>query len=290
MKFYKNFYMIIKSSRPSQWKKNLLVYAAAFASGSFLEVSVFVKSTVAFVIFILISSTVYLINDVFDSEFDSAHPTKKNRPIASNQLSKRLAVISSIILAVIAISSSFLFLSNNFGFIVIIYLFLQVTYIYILKDKVVLDLISIASGFVLRAIAGAIATSILASPYFIVVIGFSSLFVISGKRFSEIKNHQNHLLTRPALAGYSLNFLRLVWSISLSISIVFYIMWAMELSVVENNLFPSYSVFPFIIALLRYASTVDSGGGEFPEKMLSADIVLVLCAVTWGILLMLRFA
>tara|TARA_B100000212_G_scaffold227173_1_gene172496 strand:- start:4622 stop:5533 length:912 start_codon:yes stop_codon:yes gene_type:complete len=216
---------LLKSIRVKQWTKNLLVFSAIIFAFDFNKQAIS-NTSLAFISFCLISSAIYLINDFFDIKSDRLHPVKKFRPIASGELSKLEALLSATILA---LSSLFLasLISFNLLFIVSIYFLLQIFYCIRLKKEPILDLLSISSGFLLRALAGVSASNLSFSPWFSLSIGLLSLFLAVEKRKAELKIFlQSGVLTRKVLNRYSLELLNRYESVLTSSTFVSYSLWA----------------------------------------------------------------
>ena len=195
--------------RPWQWIKNLLVVAAPLAAGKIFAPDVAFSTAVAFVAFCLMASAVYCINDAADVEADRLHPTKRNRPIAAGHLSVSAAIAVACVLA----GASLLLAWTTGGALVVlltIYLVLQIGYAKWFKHEPVIDLAVVVSGFLLRAVAGGLAAHLPISEWFLLVAGFGALFMVSGKRYSELHTIGSEAGTRKALVRYSATYLRFV--------------------------------------------------------------------------------
>lgn len=278
---------LIVSMRPRQWIKNLLVVAVPLASGQLLNVSVIAKTSLALVSMIAASSAVYLINDILDRDADRRHPTKRNRPIAAGQVSVRTAGLAAFCLAAASLALPALFGSPRLDLLVLSYLLLQVTYVLWAKHQPVLDLACVAAGFVLRAVAGGVAVGIPTSTWFLTVTAASAMFVVSGKRYSELVS-QGVSGTRSGLKSYSEGYLRFVWGVSVGIAVVFYTLWAAELGSGGSAMWARLSVIPFVLLLLRYARDVDTGSAESPEDLVWRDRVLQVLAGVWALMFVLQ--
>ena len=171
--------------RPRQWAKNVLVFAAPLAAGELLNADVFLPSVGAFVAFCLISSATYLVNDVRDVESDRAHPVKRSRPIAAGEVSTTTALILAAVLAVLALALAFT-ISPALGGVLVAYAVFTGAYSLFLKNEPVIELVLLAMGFLLRAIAGGVASGLPISEWFLIVAGFGSLFMAAGKRYGEL--------------------------------------------------------------------------------------------------------
>ncbi len=247
------FLLIIKACRPDQWTKNLLVFSAPLFAFQFANYQLWIKSLYAFLSFCLISSAVYLINDVVDAEADKKHPVKKFRPIASGLLSKKYALIFSFVLIfisfLIAKSIQILFLG-----LIAIYLIIQTIYSLKLKNQPLLDLQCIASGFLLRAISGGMAADLELSPWFLLSVWLISLFLAVEKRKAELKlvNNKNYM-SRKVLRRYSLELLTRIETLVLNSAFITYSLWSA--GPILNGAKTSWmlATIPFVLTgILRY--------------------------------------
>lgn len=273
---------LARAARPEQWIKNVLVAAAPFASGDLFQAQVAFDLLIAFAAFSIAASGIYLINDVNDIEADRAHPTKRNRPIAAGVVPPRLAVVVACCLLAGALAVS-LVASIPLFVVLAIYVAVQVAYCFWLKHQPVLDICIVASGFLLRAIAGGAATDIPLSQWFLLVTGFGSLFMVAGKRYAEIRlAERTGAKIRKSLESYSASYLRFVWSLSATVLITTYGLWAFEIRNAQHNtVWSVISIVPFVVAVLRYAVDVDSGNGGAPEEIALGDRVLQVLAAVW---------
>lgn len=278
---------LVASMRPRQWIKNLLVIAVPLASGDLLSLPVIAKTLLAFVSMCAASAAVYLTNDLLDRHEDRLHPVKRDRPIAAGLVSVQLAGITAIALAVASLALPAVFGSPQLSLLILSYLLLQVVYVFWAKHQAVLDLACVAAGFVLRAVAGGVAVGIPTSTWFLTVTAASAMFVVAGKRYSELVT-QGVSGTRAGLAGYSEGYLRFVWGVSVGIAVVFYGLWAAELGNGGSAMWARLSVIPFVLLLLRYARDVDSGTAEAPEDLVWGDRVLQGLALIWGSMFVLQ--
>lgn len=273
--------------RPKQWLKNLLVFAAPFAAGQLFSSGTFFNSLIAFTAFICISSSIYVLNDLRDADKDRLHPKKMHRPIASESVSQKKAIYLAFLLAIAAVFLSASLSNWYFTFVLIGYFLSQVAYILFVKNISVVELFFVASGFVLRAIGGGLASSVAISDWFITVIASSALFIVAGKRFGEISKLGTEGQTRPVLQSYTPDFLRTVWTISLAAAIVFYVLWAVELDMTSSNYVALLSAVPFAIALLTYALSVDTGEAEAPEELMISNFTIIVMGISWMALMTL---
>ncbi len=271
---------LIRAVRPRQWLKNLLVLAAPIAAGTIDELNTIQTAAVTFVAFTMASSAIYLINDVRDVEEDRRHPRKSKRPIAAGELSIRVALVVGVVLALGSIAVA-LTVNATTAATIGVYIAIQLAYAFWLKDQPVIDLAIVSAGFLLRAIAGGVAVEVPLSQWFLLVASFGSLFMVAGKRYSELHNLGSVTGTRRSLEAYSVSYLRFVWSLAAAVTITAYSLWAFEISTGSDINWQAISIAPFVIGLLRYAVDIDLGGAGEPEEVVLRDPVLQIIAVVW---------
>jgi decaprenyl-phosphate phosphoribosyltransferase len=272
---------LLKTARPRQWVKNILVLAAPFTASQITNGAVLKDAAVAFVAFCLAASAVYFVNDAIDVEADRAHPTKRNRPIAAGIVPPQLAYVISVVLFLGALGVS-LVASWQLALVIAVYEAVQLGYCLGLKHQTVIDLCIVASGFLMRSIAGGAAAGIPLSPWFLLVTAFGSLFMVSGKRYAEITLYEKTgAKIRASLAKYTPSYLRFVWATSAAVVIMTYGLWAFEIRLDHNSVWASVSMIPFVIAVLRYAVDVDGGNAGEPEEIALRDRVLQVLGLAW---------
>ncbi len=272
----------IRAMRPRQWIKNLLVVTAPLAAGRLFESGVLTKAALAFVAFCLVSATIYLINDVRDVEEDRLHPKKRFRPIAAGELKPGVALVLSVVTGVLGLALGF-WVALALGITLVVYVGLQIFYSIFLKHLPVVDLAMVASGFLLRAIAGGVAAGIVLSQWFLLVAAFGSFFMVAGKRYSEMKSLGSEGGTRKSLSRYSESYLRFAWMLAAVMVLISYSLWAFENPGEEAFGIPwtAISIAPFTLGLLQYALEVDSGQAGEPEDVVLHDHVLQGIGVIW---------
>ena len=277
---------LLRTARPKQWLKNILVFAAPGAAGVLDQPADLGRTALMFVAFCLAASGTYFWNDVLDVDADRAHPTKSNRPIAAGDLSIRTARGVGVVLPVLALVVAALTGRWQPVLVVAAYLVITLSYSAVWKHIAVLDLVAIASGFVLRAAAGAYAVDVPMSSWFVLVTTFGSLFVVTGKRYAESRElgvdaHQ----VRSTLGEYSEGYLRFVLAVSCGGALVSYCVWAFETKELARSDLPYYelSIVPMLTAFLRYALMLDQGHGAAPEEVFGGDRVLQLLGLAWVI-------
>jgi decaprenyl-phosphate phosphoribosyltransferase len=272
----------LRAVRPRQWLKNLLVGTAPLAAGRLLEQQVLISVALAFVAFCLVSAMVYLLNDVRDVEEDRLHPKKRLRPIAAGELSVPAAIAIAVVTGIAGFALAFL-TSTGLGITVTVYVALQVLYTLFLKHVPVLDLAMVASGFLLRAIAGGVASNIPLSQWFLLVASFGSFFMVAGKRYSELKALGADAGTRRSLTRYTESYLRFAWMLAAVMVLISYSLWAFENrgDPLMGVPWTAISIAPFTLGLMQYALEVDSGNAGEPEDVVLHDHVLQAMGVVW---------
>ena len=272
----------VRAMRPRQWVKNLLVLAAPLAAGRLFEPAVIKGTALAFVAFCLISAAVYLVNDVRDVAEDRQHPTKRFRPIAAGELRPATALVLAAVLGACGLALGFI-VSMPLGITMVVYVALQLLYSAYLKHLPVVDLAMVASAFLLRAIAGGVATGIPLSQWFLLVAAFGSFFMVAGKRYSEMKALGGDAGTRRSLTRYSESYLRFAWMMAAVMVLISYSLWAFENR--GNGAlgvpWTAISIAPFTLGLLQYALEVDAGTADEPEEVVLNDRVLQGLGVVW---------
>ena len=275
----------LRLARPKQWVKNVLVVAAPGAAGVLGERTALVQTAVAFVCFCLAASATYFLNDALDVDADRRHPTKRLRPVAAGEISVRAAETGAGILAASALALCF---AARWQLVLVIggYLLLTVSYTFWLKHEAVIDLACVAAGFVLRAIAGGVAVGVPISPWFLIVAGSASLFMVTGKRHAELVELGDGAVGhRRSLDLYSRAFLDYVRAVASSVAILAYCLWAFEKSsTVGNATWFELSIVPFVLGILRYALLLEQGQGGVPEELILSDRVLLALGAVWALI------
>ncbi|MET0910673.1 MAG: decaprenyl-phosphate phosphoribosyltransferase [Ilumatobacteraceae bacterium] len=274
---------LLKEARPKQWLKNVLVFAAPGAAGVLDQGHELVLTLLAFASFCFAASGIYFWNDLLDADADRLHPTKRFRPIASGELPVGIARIAGVILPLIALGLAALTGRWQTVAVVAIYIVITLAYTVWLKHVAVIDIVTIAAGFVLRAAAGAVAVDVPMSRWFVLCITFGSLFIVVGKRYAELNEVGDAAGTRATLEVYNIGYLRILLSVSLGGALISYCIWAFETSVVSTSDWPWYelTIVPMMIALFRYLLVLESGDGAAPEEVFASDRVLQLTGLCW---------
>jgi decaprenyl-phosphate phosphoribosyltransferase len=279
---------LLRTARPKQWVKNVLVFAAPGAAGVLSEPLQLGRTLVAFAAFCLAASGTYFLNDALDVEADRRHETKRNRPIAAGLVTTKQAKVMAVVLIALGLGISAPLNNGRLLLVVAAYVVVTVSYSFWLKHEPVIDLGAVAAGFGLRAIAGAEATGVPLSNFFLIVVGAGSLFMVAGKRHAELTELGDASTSHRATLGeYSDAFLNYVRAVTSAVAITGYALWAFQRAdEVGNQFWFRLSIVPFVLAILRYALTVEQGGGGAPEEVVLSDRVLQLL----GVLLLACFA
>jgi decaprenyl-phosphate phosphoribosyltransferase len=279
---------LVRTARIKQWPKNILVFAAPGAAGVLTHGSALLRSFVAFVAFCLVSSGTYFLNDAVDAAADRGHPTKRYRPVAAGLVSRPQAIVVGCALMALGIGGGAA-LEWRLGVVLAVYVAMQFGYSLYLKHQPIFDLVTVAAGFVLRAIAGAVAVPVPVSEWFLIVATFGSLLMVTGKRLAEhAELGADRGTHRATLDEYTTGFLRTVLAISAGGAIVGYCLWAFSLQTAlahhRDPIWYQLSIVPMLIAILRYTFLVEGGRGARPEELVFADRPLQVLGVVWALL------
>jgi decaprenyl-phosphate phosphoribosyltransferase len=272
---------VLATVRPRQWVKNSLVIAAAGAAGALGDDEILARVTLVFVAFCLLASGIYAINDVHDAAEDRRHPRKRLRPVASGELEPRIAtplglglMLAGLVLCAV--------IDQTLALVGVAYLGLTLSYTLLWRRIVVLDVVAIAGGFVLRAVAGGVAAPVSLSAWFLLVISFAAVFVAVGKRHSEQARFESKPQTgRRVLAAYTPFVLGPILTGSAALTLFAYSMWAFELPAIDGIPWRPLTIVPFAACLLRYRQLVLAGQAEAPEDVLLQDRWLQILGATW---------
>jgi len=299
------FYQLIRTARPRQWLKNFAIFAPALILGDITEISIINKLLNGFLAFSLMSSGAYFINDIVDAPKDSLHPIKKNRPIPSGKLRVWLAFLASLILIISSIFYSFTYNGNFFSYILITYFTIQILYSFLLRNIIILDSLTVASGFVLRVIAGGVLIESSISSWLILTTIALSLLLAFGKRRSEktiLSETKTNAETRVTLKSYPDNLLDSMITMSATFCIVSYSFFTFQVSpesgIANLKRFlpasidsPKWLMFtiPLVIyGIARYLYVIyEKKEGESPERVLLSDKPLLTSVLVWIIFVFL---
>jgi decaprenyl-phosphate phosphoribosyltransferase len=272
----------LQAARPRQWPKNLLVFAAPLAGATLGRPDGFGYALVAFAAFTAASSAVYLINDVMDAERDRLHPTKRNRPIASGRLPAPLALVLAAVGLALAMLASFAIGEPRLALVVGIYVVTSWLYSAGLKHVPGLELAFVASGFVLRAIGGAVATHVPPSAWFLTVCSLGALMVAIGKRFTELSLLGTDAAAhRPVMRWYHIWLLRAAQRAASAVMLVAYVLWASSHHDPWMRAWHLASALPLACALIRFDRLTGLADGRPVEDLISRDPTMICAELVW---------
>jgi 4-hydroxybenzoate polyprenyltransferase len=282
---------LFKTMRPKQWAKNVFLLAAIVFDRKLTNTDAMLNTVIGIVVFSLVASVVYIINDIADAEADRQHPTKRERPIAAGKLPLSVAWASAIILLLISFPVA-VWLSPAFALIALLYLLLNLFYSKWLKHVVLLDIILLASLYVIRVAAGvALIDVVRFSPWIYIFTTFLALLMGTGKRraeLSEIAEGPN--AQRRVLDGYTLTFLDQLITLASGVTIITYSLYTFSAPNLPENHAMMLTI-PFIIyAIFRYQYLLQvRGTGSAPEELVLSDRPLQLAIALWGLTVLVVF-
>jgi 4-hydroxybenzoate polyprenyltransferase len=278
--------LLLISLRPEQWTKNLFLFAGVLFGARLLELDAIVRAVAAFAIFCALSGVVYLLNDLADRSADQRHPLKKFRPIASGQLSPTIAAAAAFVLGVIGLASA-MWLSPMFAVFAGAYVALLIAYSVVLKHLVIIDVLTIAAGFVLRAAAGAVAVFVPISHWLLVCMTLLALFLVLSKRRHELTLLVDDATThRPILEEYSPYLLDQMIAVVTASTLVAYSVYATSAETAERLKTTRLGLtIPFVLyGIFRYLYLVhQKRGGGSPADLLLTDRPLLVCVGLWAL-------
>ena len=276
----KKFKHIILLIRLNHWIKNILVFTPLFFAQEIFTYK-FIDALYSFLVFCFAASSVYIINDIFDIEYDKKHPTKKDRPLASGKISihKALFVLSFLLILSGVILYFFI---PQLVFVIFSYLVLNILYSAYLKHIIIIDILLISFLYLIRIIAGGVATYIYISDWLILCTIFISLFIIVGKRKSEL----SHINKRKVLNFYSVEILNVFLAITASLSILSYSLY----TVLVVRSIAVYSIFFVLMGIFRYIFLIySSRSSEYPEKVIFSDRIIFWNIILWTLFMYFIF-
>jgi len=275
--------------RPSQWVKNVVVFAGP-AAGLKLSSGVSVRQTVlTFLAFCLAASAGYALNDLVDREADASHPVKRNRPLASGRISASTAVVLAVVLATAAVVLTVTCLPFAVTAVVLLYLFMSLAYTLALKGRVILDVIIIAFGFVLRALAGSLAVGILTSQWLVACVFTLCLFMGFGKRRCEIAmigNAADVRTHRRTLVRYTPDLLNHLLTVSAGIAVITFLLYTLDTHghpapFHKEHLF--YTLPLVVYGIFRFAMLTELGLYTGPTEIVLRDRAMLLTILLWAL-------
>lgn len=275
---------VLKSLRPAQWTKNFFIFAALIFAKKFFDFPLFLKNAAAFAIFCILSSSLYILNDVFDLEEDKFHPKKSQRPIALGKVRRSEAILIFIILSLSSLTLAF-FLNRNFFLVSVIYFLLQVSYSLKLKHVIILDVFLVASGFVIRVIAGGLVIAVSLSSWLLICTTLLALFLAMSKRRHElVLLEESAFIHRPILKEYSSYLLDQMIAVVTASTLIAYCLYTISEETVrkfgtKNLIFST----PFVLyGIFRYLYLIhQQGKGGSPEDLVLKDKPLLVDILLW---------
>ena len=267
---------VLKLFRVKHYIKNLLVFVPLFFAGEIFNISLMKHAIVGFVCFCLISSAVYILNDIQDIEKDRLHPKKKNRPLASGRISIKKGILFLVGCILIAFLISGFQMKLYGTAALLLYFILNVAYSMELKNKPIIDIVILASGFVIRIIYGGLIVGIPISKWLYLVVVTGSLFMGLGKRRNELTQQGN---TREVLKYYSESFLDKNMYVCFTLVIVFYAMWTLD----SANAKMIWTVPALIIILMKYSMDIEGDSDGDPVDVLLNDRILVFLVLLYAV-------
>lgn len=276
---------ILKILRPHQWVKNTFIFIPLFFGGSLFDMADWTSSLVAFVAFSFAASAIYSINDIVDVEADKKHPKKCKRPIAAGLVSKRQASLLAIILAIAALALPFLLNNWMLSVVIALYLAMNLCYCIRLKHYAIIDVCIVALGFVMRIVAGGVATDIVLSRWIVMMTFLLTLFLSFAKRRDDVLiMNETGMAPRKNTSRYNLTFINQAITITGGVMLVCYIMYTVSPEVIEHFNSPNLYMTSFfvILGLLRYIqlTVVDERSGE-PTRLVLSDRLIQLIIAGW---------
>lgn len=301
-----NFHDVLRLLRPRQWIKNFAIFAALIFSGDLFYAPTLQKAILGFVIFCATSSAIYVINDIFDREKDRLHPFKKLRPLANNDVSVKTAYIIAFVLIVFSLIFS-ASVSTGFFLITLVFLMLHIAYSAFLKHIEIIDILTLAGGYILRVYAGEVVTGYHISAWLLLTTIALALFLAIGKRRSELtllgkESLEKISITRKTLSHYTEKLLDVYLSIFATSAFVFYSLFTflenpqgsqVPIDSIPADILGTYlqkkwlmiTIIPVVYGIMRYLQRIyEKHEGESPERVLFSDRALLTSVVIWGLL------
>ena len=276
--------LLLRAMRPKQWPKNAFVFAALVFDRKLLDLPLFGRTLIAFLLFCLVSGAVYLINDLVDVEKDRQHPHKRHRPLASGQLRPGVAIAAAVTIVIVGLPLGFV-LGIPFGVVLSSYFLLQTLYSFALKHLVIIDALTVAAGFVLRAVGGAAVIGVMMSPWLYICTTLLALFISFGRRRHELMlleaEAANH---RAILDQYSPHLLDHLITIVAATTIIAYSLYTFSAPNLPANHAMMLTI-PFVLyGIFRYMYLIHiHNEGGSPEEMIFKDLPMLIDLGLWSL-------
>lgn len=278
---------LLRTMRPHQWTKNVIIFAGLVFDGQLTNMNSLIRVVIGFVLLCFVASTIYIINDLVDIEADRQHPRKKNRPLPSGQLPKKVAVAAAFVIPIAALVGAFV-LNPEFSVVLIIYFVTHILYSFWLKNVVIIDILTITAGFVLRVAAGVVIVDVANfSPWLYACTGLLALFLAIGKRRQElVMLAENAHNVRVTYKDYNLALLDEMLRFVISGTFIAYLLYTVQaetIRVANTNL--ALITVPFVLyALFRYMFLIQvRNEGSAPDEVLLRDRPLLISILLWGL-------
>ncbi len=273
-----------KMLRLKHYIKNLIIFLPLIFSKQLLDISLLTDAILAFFSFSFLSSFIYIMNDIKDIEKDKLHQTKRFRPIAAGRVTVKSAVITAVIMLLLSIGLNFLVYKSIFSWIILFsYLVINIAYSLKLKNIPIVDVTILAIGFLLRATYGSSITGIDLSSWFYLTMVMGSFFLGFGKRRNELIREGTQ--KRDVLNLYNLNFLDKNMYMCLCLTLVFYSMWTLDLSKINNNSYLIWTVPMVILIMLKYNLNIEQDSDGDPTEVILKDKILLFMVLLYAILM-----
>jgi 4-hydroxybenzoate polyprenyltransferase len=275
---------LLRTMRPKQWTKNGAVFAGLVFDAQLFVVASLARVLLAFFLFCMIAGTVYIINDLIDIEKDRQHPRKRNRPLPSGQLPVRVAIVAAVVLPLASLAVA-VAVSPALALTLLVYLLLQLAYSFWLKNIVIIDVLTIAAGFLLRVIAGVVVIEVARfSPWLYVVTGFLALFLAVGKRRQELITLAEQAGdVRPVFHRYSLPLLDDMLRLVTTGTLLAYTLYTFEANPDRHAMLLTIPLVLYGVMRYLYLMHVEEKGSA-PDEVLLEDMPLLGAVILWGIL------
>lgn len=273
--------MFLRATRPRQWPKNLLVFGAPAAAGVLFHPGVLGAALTAFAAFTLAAAGTYLINDAIDAPKDVHHPVKRHRPVAAGLITLRQATTAGALLMALSLLPAMAVGRVGFTVALLSYVGLTLSYSLWLKDIVLVDVVAVALGFAVRAVAGGLAVGVPLSQWFVMVAFFGAMFLVAGKRYGEHRRLGDRAAAhRPAAAVDPDFYHQHVMTLSSGVTMIAYGLWAYQHGFPSQALFLASFLF-LVVVLLRFALLVHNGASDDPVEIVWTDRPLRILVLVW---------
>ncbi len=277
----------ISLMRIKHWLKNILVFLPLFFSGNIFNKGLLLRNILAFLVFCFAASIVYIINDIFDIENDKNHPIKKNRPLASGEVSIRKALCLIMILFCLLLILLIYLTQDKINYLLFIiplsYIIINILYSKWLKYYAIIDVLTLISGFILRVMFGSLVTGITTSKYLYLMIIFGSYYLSFGKRRGEI--NKSSIKSRSVLSKYNKEFLDKNMYVAYALTIVSYTLWCVD-PVISTNYKYIFLTIPLLITIMQlYSLNIEKDSYGDPADVILSDKTLIIAGILYIVIM-----